>query len=414
LILLGGALLLACAGCAVGETGSSGTISASTATVSGRVVSTVGGPVEYWVQYGLTTSYGSQTAHQTVGTSQDTAVAVTVEIGGLARATRYHYRLCASDSEQGGNPGCGDDRTLTTQSFACGETVAASVRLTGDLACGDTALVIGANGIDVNLAGHRIMHSVLTPMLAIDNRGGYDDVTIRNGRLDGTIALEGASRNVMRDLDIVANPAGVQVSGGEGNQIRASSVAGVRLSAVAATGTSGLVIANSRLESGESLASTVQVDGDGARIVRNEVSHPGAPGPVSGIELTGSGGRIVDNQVTGPNWNGGIVVLAGSDDVVSENEVTGATLPTGSQDGRLGDGIFIGPFAAGTLLRDNRADDNQGDGIQVQDSGARLGGNGATGNGDFGIDAAPGVTDLGGNFASGNGNPLQCRNVFCP
>ena len=78
-----------------------------------------------------------------------------------------------------------------------------------------------------------------------------------------------------------------------------------------------------------------------------------------------------------------------------------------------GDGIFVGPFTAGTVLRDNLTRGNGGDGIEAQGSDARVGGNQAFSNGDFGIDAAAGVTDLGGNQASGNGNPLQCRNVFC-
>ena len=136
-------------------------------------------------------------------------------------------------------------------------------------------------------------------------------------------------------------------------------------------------------------------------------------GLFSGIELTGSDGRIVDNHVTGPTWTGGIVVVAGANNVVGENEVSDVTLPPGPFGASDGDGIFVGPFTAGTLLRDNLVERNMGDGIEIQASNARLRGNRAFDNGDFGIDAAAGVTDLGGNLASGNGNPLQCRNVFC-
>ena len=64
---------------------------------------------------------------------------------------------------------------------------------------------------------------------------------------------------------------------------------------------------------------------------------------------------------------------------------------------------MINAFSAGALVRGNRAHDNEGDGIKVLASAARIGSN-----------AVAGVTDLGGNTASGNGNPLQCRNVFCP
>ena len=57
-LLIGFAGLLAafCMGCATGETGSPSSVSESGATVGGRVVSSVGGAVEYWVQYGPTTA----------------------------------------------------------------------------------------------------------------------------------------------------------------------------------------------------------------------------------------------------------------------------------------------------------------------------------------------------------------------
>jgi parallel beta-helix repeat protein len=99
--------------------------------------------------------------------------------------------------------------------------------------------------------------------------------------------------------------------------------------------------------------------------------------------------------------------------VIAENEVSGASDEFTPPGDRFGDGIFVGGFTAGTLLRNNLARDNADDGIQVLSPAARLRDNLATDNGDFGIDAAAGVTDLGGNGASGNGNPLQCRNVFC-
>ena len=107
-------------------------------------------------------------------------------------------------------------------------------------------------------------------------------------------------------------------------------------------------------------------------------------------------------------------MLSGSGNVVIDNEVSEAILidPT-SPGGSGGDGIFIGPLAAGTLLRDNYVHDNEGDGIEVQSADTRLRGNRADANDDLGIQAVTGVTDLGGNSASGNGNPLQCTNVFC-
>ena len=117
-------------GCAVGQTGSMGVVSDSAATAGGRVVSSTGGLVEYWAQYGSTAAYSADTAHKTVTVEANVPRSIDVGFGGLARSTTYHFRICAQDSQQSGGPGCGADRTFRTQSFACGETVTTSVRLT--------------------------------------------------------------------------------------------------------------------------------------------------------------------------------------------------------------------------------------------------------------------------------------------
>ena len=93
------------------------------ASIDGTVVSDAGGQVEYWVQFGPTSAYGSESAHQTIATAENTPTGVRASVDGLARSTTYHYRLCAQDGSQKGGPGCGEDHRFKTQSFACGETV---------------------------------------------------------------------------------------------------------------------------------------------------------------------------------------------------------------------------------------------------------------------------------------------------
>jgi parallel beta-helix repeat protein len=278
--------------------------------------------------------------------------------------------------------------------------------------CADSVgLVVGANGLDINLAGHEIG----TPFgsgggsAAIVNTGGYDDVTIRNGSLVGAVRLVGASRNLIRDVDALGGSDVIRIEGGDANEIRASTLR-ARGAGISAVGSNGLVIANNDATGG--LGPGIRVRGDRARIVRNELPLPTSGGFVAGIDFAGSDNRVVDNVVTGPWPGGGIVLLAGAGNLIAENEVSGAALPQGPGS-QFGDGIFVGAFTAGTLLRDNLANMNEGDGIELQGSNARLKDNSANANGDFGIDAAAGVTDLGGNGAFGNGNPLQCRNVFC-
>ena len=175
----------ACSGCATAITSTPYTISPNSAGVVGKVISDTSGDVEYWAQYGPTSAYGLETPHQTVNVTKGALVTVRPTIDGLQRAATYHYRLCASDAQQKGGPGCGEDQHFTTQSAGCGDTVTTDVKLTGDLDCPQEAgFVIGADGVDVNLAGHGMFGGITSGgggPRAIDNSGGYDDLTVRNG-----------------------------------------------------------------------------------------------------------------------------------------------------------------------------------------------------------------------------------------
>jgi parallel beta-helix repeat protein len=269
---------------------------------------------------------------------------------------------------------------------------------------------VGADGIDINLAGF----SIGTPTgsgggaEAIRNVG-HDDVTIRNGTLVGSTHLTDASRNLIHDINAGGGSDVIRIEGGQGNVVRWSTL-DARGSGIAAVDSDDLVAVGNRATGG--LGSGILVRGARARIAHNSVPTTNTAFP-SGIELVGSDGRIVDNHVTGPWLGGGIVLRAGANNVIADNEVSDVGDDQPPYDDDFNDGIFVGAFSTGTLLRDNLVQRNTGDGIEVQASNARLRGNRAWNNGDFGIDAAAGVTDLGGNFASGNGNPLQCRNVFC-
>jgi parallel beta-helix repeat protein len=400
---------LALAGCATAETGSSVVLNESGATVDGRVASDVAGQVHYWAQYGRTTAYGSETPHATVTVQPRTPTFVSVEIDGLARETEYHYRLCASDSQQRGGPGCGVDRTFLTERALCGKTVTTSLRLTADVSCSeDPALIVGADQIDINLAGHRL--GAPFPLGIAIRNNGHSDVTIRNGTVAGGIDLNGASRNLIRGIDLSTGAiAGIDVEGGAANAVRASDVFGRQFGI--RVGSDDAVVANNDADA--ALGPAIGVTGERARIVRNRVNRAGGPNVFAGIELSGSNGRVVDNRVSGGWLKGGIVLDAGGSNVIAENEVSDIRFADGQTDPKLGDGIVINAFTAGTLLRNNLAQRNDGDGIDVRASGARLRDNSAFDNHLLGINAVAGVTDLGGNRAHGNGNPQQCLNVAC-
>jgi phosphodiesterase/alkaline phosphatase D-like protein len=69
-------------------------------------------PANYRFDYGTTTAYGRQTAWTSAG-GGDSAVPVSAEVGGLAPATTYHYRLSAAGFSP--TPVFGGDLTFTTQ-----------------------------------------------------------------------------------------------------------------------------------------------------------------------------------------------------------------------------------------------------------------------------------------------------------
>jgi hypothetical protein len=399
-------------GCATAQTGFPSHVKSDRAVVVGKVFSTTAGEVEFWVEYGLTSSYGAQTEPETFAFPANTPTSINHLVTGLQRSTLYHYRFCASDGTQE-SPGCGEDRTFTTQSFDCGETVTSSVRLTDDYVCLDgPGLVVGAPGIEIDLAGYRMIGGSEFPR--IDNGGGFDDVTVRNGGLSNSgdaVYLQGASRN--RVLDVTTHAGnGVVIRGGDANEVRRSELRGSR--GVVATGATGLVVAGNELNT--LFEGIVIVDGDRARIVRNRVESATAPFQYArSIELTQSDdGRIAENVVSATWTFGGIWVNGGFGHQVVDNRVHNVRLVPIGDPASNGDGIHVFQGAGTTVLRRNDVRWNEGDGIDVRAGGTRLEGNGAADNLGVGILAVDGVIDLGANFAERNGGAAQCVNVFCP
>jgi hypothetical protein len=403
---------LIASGCATGLTGDAASVSGTKARLSGNVASNVGGPVAYWFQYGTTTSYGSESTHQTASSTQaNQPHPVVADIAGLARSSTYHFRLCAQDSQQQGGPGCGEDRTFTTTNLACGDVITNDFVLSGTTTCESeqVGLVIGADGVDVDLNGHGLNGptgpvSDETTGVGVDNTAGHDDVTVRNGsarRWGDAVRLTGANFNLLRNLDLrqgATNQSGVRIDGGESNTIRSSQITGIH--GLSVTGSEALVVADSG-------GYGWQVSGVGARLVRNNI---GAVGPFTPcLVLSGNRNRVADNFLGGCA-GGGIFLESGG-----ENELVGNELEGGLGTGLPGDfdGIRIQPFTAGTLLQGNYAHGFHDDGIDVRAPATRLVGNRADSNLGFGINAVAGVTDGGGNTASGNDEAAQCRNVVC-
>lgn len=80
-----------------------------------------GAPTRFQFQYGTTSAYGSVTAEQTIG--GDGKRIVTADVSGLAPATRYHFRLIASNAR---GLRRGRDRAFRTKVQPLGVTLTAT------------------------------------------------------------------------------------------------------------------------------------------------------------------------------------------------------------------------------------------------------------------------------------------------
>jgi hypothetical protein len=101
-------------------TGGAANVAQQTARLTGAVDPN-GDATTYQFQYGATNAYGSVSPEQTV--SGDGKKTITADIGGLAPATIYHYRLIARNAK---GVSKGGDRSFKTKAQPLGVTFAAT------------------------------------------------------------------------------------------------------------------------------------------------------------------------------------------------------------------------------------------------------------------------------------------------
>ena len=309
------------------------------------------------------------------------------------------------------------------------------------LGCAGDGLVIGADGITVNLNGHTVRGDRVPGASAPDagiRVQGRHGVTITGGTI--------------RDFD-----RGVSVNGGSGNRIARVTGSGNSKSAIAVIASSGNVIsanvthdndvgiflsgsAGDRVQGNTSYRNEQGITLEDAAD-SNDVSGNRVTGDGDGLVIAASGNRITGNFVSDavgcPDCGGyGISLEAGQNNVIEANKVSRT----------LRDGIRISAFdpdqpTRGNVVQGNRVSDAMADGISVATSGDgpvgtttltgnTVSGSGADGihigspattvsrnlavrNARSGIEAVAGVHDGGGNTASGNRSTDQCINIYC-
>ena len=103
----------------------------------------------------------------------------------------------------------------------CGATILADLELDQDLACPGSGLIVGADGITLNLNGHVISGTGVGDGVAIVGR---TDVTVKGGRIQNFVAgvrIASSSDNDIKDNALVGNTEGIDCAAGcVGNTIK--------------------------------------------------------------------------------------------------------------------------------------------------------------------------------------------------
>jgi parallel beta-helix repeat protein len=345
----------------------------------------------------------------------------------------------------------------------CGDTITTDTTLDNDLVnCPNNGIVIGAEGITLDLAGHRIDGDE-SPAAGCDPETEFCDIGVLNIGHDGVTIKDGSTREFDWGVGIA--------------DARESRVLRITSRRQASFGALFLGASRSLVRDGN-FSHNVPPEGDGIgvfgsrhiRIVGNEIRSNEGPGIHLGdssrnvvrgnkfarngpsVFIEGNANHVRDNRIDG---GAGIRVGPGNRNVIAENHVSRAVESIAIEDGRRnlvahnlvaharGDqGISLGinhpPIGGGgnvvrgnrvkgsredgfhvagedsdSVLKRNIASGAGDDGFNIQGHSTRITGNRALGNDDLGIRAHPSSIDGGGNVARHNGDPRQCTYISC-
>lgn len=199
--------------------------------------------------------------------------------------------------------------------LGCGAEVTSSTRLTQDIGpCPGPGLVIAADGVVVDLGGHRVA-GTLTPMPGMAaNAANASGVTFRN-----------STGSTVRNGEVTGFAAGVVLAGGAGNRVTLLDVHD-----------------NIGRDNGDGIA---LFGSDGNRVDHNRVVHNG-------------------------QWSGVSLLDGASHNVIAGNVISGNDVPMFDDGGVAVDkrdiGIAVeGPGATGNLIAGNVVDGSGTNGLQV-------------------------------------------------
>lgn len=282
---------------------------------------------------------------------------------------------------------------------SCGAIITVDTTLTGDLSCPWDGLVIAASGVVLDLGGHTLDGGGFrTASAGVRLSGGATGAIVRNGRIQGFgigfDATAGADGATVTGISFARNGEAARLTS-DANHLRGNRFLPNLSLAILVRGHDNGVVGNSF---DKNPYAVFAIGANGLSVLGNGIVGDG--GDDSGV-LVGFGSdiRVSGNSVSGYTGRSGISVVS-IDGEISGNQVYDN-----------GDGISV--TGSGARVFGNHAFSNRDDGIEVRPGGAAvLGANLTSGNGDLGIEA-PSAIDGGGNRAFGNADQRQCTGVRC-
>ena len=345
----------------------------------------------------------------------------------------------------------------------CGDTITTNTKLHHNLTnCPNNGIVIGANGVTLNLNGHRIDGDG-TPAVGCDPETEFCDVGVVNDGHDGVTVKHGSVREFLYGVfvgrarhnrvlgissrknfffgfyvvasarSLVRNSSGSRNPAPEGDGLGLFGSHRVRIVhssfrrnalGIHISDSPDNVIKKNRLSRNSDFA--ILVDADRNRIRRNRCVRNSACVFVeqgnanviarnrvlrgeSGLAIERGRANVIARNVIRRARRAGIYLglndppLGGSHNIVRRNRI-----------GRsAGDAFAVREEDHHSRLWRNVATRSGDDGFDIASRSAKLTRNRAWRNGDLGIEAVRGVIDGGGNIARHNGDPRQCKNIVC-
>jgi hypothetical protein len=238
------------------------------------------------------------------------------------------------------------------QPLGCGAVITRSVTLAADLLdCPGDGLVIGAGGITVDLNGHTISGQIISggapDQVGIDNSGGHDGVTIRNGTIRyfarGGVHLVRADGNRIQNLTMqLFDQFGILFEGGgsanrvTGNSLEVPGTVGIGIFGVAAPSRDNVISGN-------------LVDGsDTANIALRY-------GRINGTRIEGNTSNRGDSE---DDW--GAAITLGARYTTGEGDIRSTVVRGNRMDNNFSGGVFVGDSAMDTLVERNHVDNSFG------------------------------------------------------